>query len=69
MERDETEKMQDARQLSLSHHKRMKWFRYMDFNSRIAYGRAVMSGHGKLLLSLRTTHILPLNQIVIMNFI
>jgi len=55
----ETGKMQDARQLLLSHHKRMKWFRDMDTNSRMAYGRAVTSGHGKLLLSLRTTQIIP----------
>jgi len=49
---DETGKMPDVRELSLSRYKRMRWFRDADFNSRMAYGRAVMSGHGKLSLSL-----------------
>lgn len=43
---DETEEMQDVRQLSLSRYMRMRWFRDVDFNTRMAYGRAVMSGHG-----------------------
>jgi hypothetical protein len=46
---DETEEMQDVGQLSLSRYKRMRWFRDADFNTRMAYGRAVMSGHGKFL--------------------
>jgi len=44
---DETEEMQDVGQLSLSRYKRMRWFRDADFNTRMAYGRAVMSGHDR----------------------
>jgi hypothetical protein len=36
--RDETEEMQDVRQLSLSRYKKMRWFRDADFNTRMAYG-------------------------------
>jgi len=47
---DETEKMEGVKQSSI-HCERMRWFAGEDLNSRMAYGRAVMSGHGTLLLS------------------
>ena len=70
---EEKEMMEDeARRRSSrvsSRRKRMRWFASQDLEYRQAYGRAIMSGHGMLvlLLSLRTAQIKPvLSQIVIM---
>jgi hypothetical protein len=55
MEEDQDIKISSDSLAMLRHRKRRRWLADVDLETRKAYGRAMMSGHG-ILFVLRTNH-------------